>query len=100
MTSYNLKTIAKVPGADELVDIVLSKTNRRTPTEVHPGFKIQRIRGFYLKKIKYCSGEIVERLTKVLEEFPSIEDLHPFFSDLLNVLYDKDHYKIALGRPG
>jgi nucleolar GTP-binding protein len=99
MTSYNLKTIGKIPGAEELVDIVLSKTNRRTPTEVHPGFKIQRIRGFYLRKIKYCSGEIIERIQKVLDEFPTIEDLHPFFSDLLNVLYDKDHYKIALGIP-
>jgi len=98
MTSYNLKTIGKIPGAEELVDIVLSKTNRRTPTEVHPGFKIQRIRAFYLRKIKYCSGEIIERIQKVLDDFPSIEDLHPFFADLLNVLYDKDHYKIALGQ--
>lgn len=97
MTSYNLRSIGKIPTAEELVDIVLSKTNRRTPTEVHPGFKIQRIRAFYLRKIKYCSGEITERLGKITEEFPSIEDLHPFFADLLNVLYDKDHYKIALG---
>lgn len=97
MASYNLKTIGKIPPAEELVDIVLSKTNRRTPTEVHPGFKIQRIRSFYLRKIKYCSGEIIERLTKILEDFPNIDDLHPFFADLLNVLYDKDHFKIALG---
>jgi nucleolar GTP-binding protein len=98
MTSYNLRSIGKIPTAEELVDIVLSKTNRRTPTEIHPGFKIQRIRAFYLRKIKYCSGEIVERLSRMTEEFPSIEDLHPFFADLLNVLYDKDHYKIALGQ--
>ena len=24
--------------------------------------------------------------------------MHPFYSDLLNVLYDKDHYKLALGQ--
>lgn len=98
MTSYNLRSIGKIPTAEELVDIVLSKTNRRTPTEVHPGFKIQRIRAFYLRKIKYCSGEINERLSKMTDEFPNIDDLHPFFADLLNVLYDKDHYKIALGK--
>ncbi len=27
-----------------------------------------------------------------------MQDLHPFFADLLNVLYDKDHYKLALGQ--
>lgn len=24
--------------------------------------------------------------------------MHPFFADLLNVLYDRDHYKLALGQ--
>lgn len=39
-----------------------------------------------------------ERLQKILSDFPKLDDLHPFFTDLINVLYDKDHYKIALGQ--
>merc|ERR1712013_405702 len=27
-----------------------------------------------------------------------LDDLHPFYADLINVLYDKDHYKLALGQ--
>merc|ERR1712071_35671 len=27
-----------------------------------------------------------------------LEDIHPFYADLMNVLYDKDHYKLALGQ--
>ena len=26
------------------------------------------------------------------------QEIHPFFADLLNILYDKDHYKLALGQ--
>ncbi|KAG5455579.1 MAG: GTP binding protein 4, partial [Olpidium bornovanus] len=26
------------------------------------------------------------------------QDVHPFYGDLMNVLYDKDHYKLALGQ--
>lgn len=26
-----------------------------------------------------------------------MEEIHPFYGDLINVLYDKDHYKLALG---
>jgi len=26
-----------------------------------------------------------------------IDNIHPFYGDLFNVLYDKDHYKLALG---
>uniref|UniRef100_A0A452RHP5 GTP binding protein 4 n=1 Tax=Ursus americanus TaxID=9643 RepID=A0A452RHP5_URSAM len=25
-------------------------------------------------------------------------DIHPFYADLMNILYDKDHYKLALGQ--
>lgn len=27
-----------------------------------------------------------------------MDDVHPFYADLMNVLYDKDHYKLALGQ--
>lgn len=27
-----------------------------------------------------------------------LQDLHPFLSSLVNVLYDKNHYKLALGQ--
>jgi GTP1/Obg family GTP-binding protein len=33
-----------------------------------------------------------------LTEFPKLEDIHPFYADLMNVLYDRDHYKLALGQ--
>jgi nucleolar GTP-binding protein len=27
-----------------------------------------------------------------------VDDIHPFYADLLNVLYDRDHFKLALGQ--
>lgn len=27
-----------------------------------------------------------------------LQDIHPFYADLMNILYDKDHYKLALGQ--
>lgn len=27
-----------------------------------------------------------------------VDEIHPFYADLMNVLYDKDHYKLALGQ--
>ena len=27
-----------------------------------------------------------------------VDDIHPFYTDLLNVLYDRDHFKLALGQ--
>jgi nucleolar GTP-binding protein len=95
--SYNFKNIKSIPPAADLINIVLSKTQRKTPTVVHPGYAISRIRSFYMRKIKFCQDTISERLADALEHFPKIEDIHPFYADLFNVLYDKDHYKLALG---
>uniref|UniRef100_A0A7S4SVG0 Nucleolar GTP-binding protein 1 n=1 Tax=Alexandrium monilatum TaxID=311494 RepID=A0A7S4SVG0_9DINO len=95
---YKFKAIQTIPPAKQLVDIVLSKTNRKTPTVVHPGFKITRIRSFYMRKVKYCQTTYGEKFAKILDDFPKIDDIHPFYADLCNVLYDRDHYKLALGQ--
>jgi nucleolar GTP-binding protein len=52
--SYNFKNIKVIPSANDLINIVLSKTQRKTPTVVHPGYVISRIRSFYMRKIKFC----------------------------------------------
>ncbi len=53
-----------------------------------------------MRKVKFCQQTIHDKLTKVIEDFPKMEDIHPFYADLMNVLYDKDHYKLALGQVG
>jgi nucleolar GTP-binding protein len=98
MPVYNFKKMAPVPSGPDLVDIVLMRTQRRTPTVIHPGYKIQRIRAFYMRKIKFTQQTISERLSQILNDFPRLNDIHPFYADLCNTLYDRDHYKLALGQ--
>ncbi|KAJ8935131.1 hypothetical protein NQ318_015786 [Aromia moschata] len=98
MALYNFKKIAVVPTAKDFIDIILSKTQRKTPTVVHKQYKITRIRAFYMRKVKFSQQSFHDRLTQILTEFPKLDDVHPFYADLMNVLYDKDHYKLALGQ--
>ena len=65
---------------------------------VHRGYAITRIRQFYMRKVKFTQTSWNEKLSRILDDFPRVDDIHPFYSDLLNVLYDKDHYKLALGQ--
>ncbi|XP_077284911.1 nucleolar GTP-binding protein 1 [Arctopsyche grandis] len=98
MSLYNFKRIAVVPSAKEFIDVMLSKTQRKTPTVVHKHYKISRIRGFYMRKVKYTQQNFHDRLSRIIQEFPKLDDVHPFYADLMNVLYDKDHYKLGLGQ--
>ncbi|KAJ6172065.1 Nucleolar GTP-binding protein 1 [Penicillium chermesinum] len=92
------KDIAPVPSSSELLDIVLSRTQRQLPTQIRAGFKISRIRGFYTRKVKYTQETFCEKFQAILDGFPRLQDIHPFHKDLMNTLYDADHFRIALGQ--
>ncbi|KAI8607511.1 P-loop containing nucleoside triphosphate hydrolase protein, partial [Chytriomyces sp. MP71] len=95
---YNFKKVQVVPKAMDFIDIVLSKIQRKTPTVVHPNYQISRIRQFYMKKVKFGQDCFDEKLDQILTDFPKLDEIHPFYADLMNVLYDRDHYKLALGQ--
>ena len=73
MSTSGLKAIAPVPTAADFLDIVLSKTQRKTPTVIHKNFKISRIRNFYMRKVKFTQDSFDEKLGAILEEFPMLD---------------------------
>ena len=50
-----------------------------------------------MRKVKFMQETVNEKLSGIIEGFPKMNDIHPFYADLMNVLYDRDHYKLALG---
>jgi nucleolar GTP-binding protein len=98
MVQYNFKKITVVPPGKDFIDIILSRTQRQTPTVVHKGYAISRIRQFYMRKVRYSQQNFYEKLSTIIDEFPRLDDIHAFYGDLLHVLYNKDHYKLALGQ--
>ncbi|KAK7272650.1 hypothetical protein RJT34_29385 [Clitoria ternatea] len=98
MVQHNFKSITVVPNGKDLIDIILSRTQRQTPTVVHRGNAIATIRTFYIRKVKFTQENFCEKLSTMIGQFPRLDGIHPFYGDLLHVLYNKDHYKLALGQ--
>lgn len=73
MVLYNFKKIQVVPDGKDFLDIVLSKTQRKTPTVVHPQYSIARIRKFYMRKVKYTQASFHEKISQILEDFPRLD---------------------------
>ncbi|KAL5594685.1 hypothetical protein BROUX41_001601 [Berkeleyomyces rouxiae] len=94
----SFKDIPPVPTSQEFLDIVLSGTQRRLPTQIRSGFMISRIRAFYTRKVKFTQETFSEKFAAILDSFPRLTSCHPFHRDLFNTLYDQDHFKIALGQ--
>ncbi|BFG19841.1 hypothetical protein CerSpe_061150 [Prunus speciosa] len=98
MVQYNFKKMTVVPNRKDFIDIILSRTQRQTPTVVHKGSAISSLRKFYMRKVKFTEQNFHEKLSTIIDEFPRLDGVHPFYGDLLHVLYNKDHYKLALGQ--
>ncbi|XP_059655999.1 nucleolar GTP-binding protein 1-like [Cornus florida] len=98
MVQYNFKKITVIPKGNDFIDIILSRTQRQTPTVIHKGSAISSVRKFYNRKVKATQQNFHDKLSTIIEEFPQLEDVHPFYGDLFHVLYNKDHYKLALGQ--
>ncbi|QLG74944.1 hypothetical protein HG535_0H02710 [Zygotorulaspora mrakii] len=90
------KDIPTITTSNDLLDIVLNRTQRKTPTVIRPGFAITRIRSFYMRKVKFTAEGFEEKFDEILKGFPNINDIHPFHRDLMDTLYEKNHYKISL----
>eukprot|EP00662_Eupelagonemidae_sp_cell21_P048854 gene48854-16469_t len=97
MVLYNFKNIESVPRSKEFIDVILSKTQRKTPTVIHKGYQISRIRAFYMRKVKFTQSSIHEKLTHILDNFPRLDDVHPFYAELMN-LNTTRHMIDSLGR--
>jgi nucleolar GTP-binding protein len=85
-SASSFKNIDPVPNGTDFLDIVLSRTQRRLPTVIRPGFKISRIRAFYARKVKYTQETFTEKLEGILTQFPRLDAIHPFHADLVNPL--------------
>jgi hypothetical protein len=57
----------------DFIDIILSKTQRKTPTVIHKHYKIPRIRQFYMRKVKFTQQNFHDRLSRIIQEFPKLD---------------------------
>ena len=62
-----------MPTSQEFLDVVLSRTQRRLPTQIRSGFKISRIRNFYTRKVKYTQETFTEKLSLILGSLLAFE---------------------------
>ena len=60
----------------DFIDIVLSKTQRKTPTVIHKQYAIGRIRQFYMRKVKFAQQTFHDKLQQILTDFPKLEVRH------------------------
>lgn len=83
-----------VPQSEDLVDMAFRRGRKASSPKGAPG---QRGKNRELARVGTAARTLESRLHRVVRNFPSMEDLHPFYRDLADVLVGMDELKHSLG---
>lgn len=89
--------IKRVEVFQELLDVAFNKAIKIKP----PGGRMDgltRSRTHEMNRINTAANVLVDRLERIVKDFPSLNLIHPFYFELAFVLVDLDNVKLALGR--
>ncbi|MFQ6135849.1 MAG: NOG1 family protein [Candidatus Hydrothermarchaeales archaeon] len=92
----DFKKMPKVLLADELVDIAFkraSKESRKLPKKIPRHLRVKKKEA---AKVKVVSGYIRKHFGKVISRTPSLDQLTPFYHDLVDILVGIDAFKRSL----
>ena len=87
-----------VPSSQDLIDRAFKKASKL------PSIRFMQNTPFFikarkkeLKRIQIINEYLNSRLEQVVKSFPSIDNLHPFYNELVDILCEKDLLKSYLG---
>lgn len=89
--------IKRIETSPELLDIAFSKSMKIKP----PGGKMDRIsrsRTHEINRINTSANVLIDRLERIVKDFPSFNVIHPFYLELAEILVDLNILKKGLGR--
>lgn len=88
--------IPTVLRGQEIIDKSFLRASKITEP-YHPKIE-DKIRKEIIDRISTIEGTSCSHLTKLVKKFPTIEHLHPFYRDMIDLMFDIDHYKISLSK--
>ena len=91
------KNLNNVLTAQELLDIAFSKSMKIKPPKSR-GDPIRRSKEHEINRINTFTSSIYDRLSDIVENFPSLNQIHPFYFELMDIIADLDAIRLSLGR--
>lgn len=88
--------IPTVLRSQEIIDKSFLKASKITEA-YHPKIE-DKIRKEIIDRISTIESISCSHLLKLVKKFPTIEKLHPFYEDMIDLMFDVDKYKVSLSK--
>lgn len=85
--------VKTVPTADEILD----RSLRRATAKLRQKKNVDRGNEEFIRAV---ASSVHDRLVHIIQDFPIIDELPPFYRDIVEILFGTDRFKKALGAVG
>lgn len=92
--SADFTRLMTVPRADDLIDSAFRSGRKAQSKKGAPG---ERGKNRELARVGAVSRSFESRLHRIIRSYPTLEDLHPFYRDLVDVILGVDDLRQHLG---
>lgn len=89
--------VKRVESSQELLDFAFQKAMNSRPPGGR-GTPLERSRSHELNRINTAVNVLYDRIERIIEQFPSIDKIHPFYQEMCDLYFGVDQLKISLGR--
>jgi len=98
MSKYSLmfKKITPIPNAKKLIDIAFSRSRKQSASVPKRAPSLIKAKRKELMRVNVAYKELTNRLKRIVHDFPPLDELHPFYYNLINALVDVIQVKKAL----
>ena len=90
----DFRRIPQVPTAQELIDTAFGRASKVAPPKTAPR---TQAKARELARTGTVGKSVAARLNKVVKSFPSVDNLHPFYAELADILVGNDKLRKSLG---
>ncbi|MFQ5909793.1 MAG: NOG1 family protein [Thermoplasmata archaeon] len=87
----------RLPSVMTSVELLDMAFRRLSKVSVKGKHKVKTAKNSSIRKIGVLHGAIKTTLTRYQREFPSVDNLHPFYSEIVDILAGRDRLKKSLG---
>ncbi len=95
-----LNPFANIPTimtAEEIIEFAHNKSTRLSMKSSLRMKRVERTRIREIARLQEFTKQVKTKLKESVEEFPSLDRLHPFYSELAEILVGTDRLKQSLG---
>ncbi len=95
----NFQNLPKIEKVDFYLNLAFSRASKKSAEtrSISTGYRIQKSINIEHRRIDIIRSELTSIFENIYKKFPSFDDMHPFYQELVALYLDKNQLKKSLG---